>query len=76
MHVPCDSRARGLCTSYAVLVHVTSVILVCFSYTKDLPLDDFSLCLGIEMVVISRVEGRVLSLDCRERMVRLRIPNS
>ena len=42
---------------------MTCMIPVCFSYTQDLPLDDFSLCLGIEMVEILRVEARVFSLD-------------
>ena len=53
--IPCNSRV--------VLVHMTCMIPVCFSYTQDLPLDDFSLCLGIEMVEILRVEARVFSLD-------------
>ena len=37
--------------------------------------DDSSLCLGTEMVEISIVEGRVFSLDSREKMVRQKNPN-
>ena len=29
-----------------------------------------SLCLGTEMVEISRAEGKVISLNCREKMAR------
>ena len=34
-----------------------------------------SLCLGTEMVEISRVEGKVISLNCREKMARPGNPN-
>ena len=67
-----------MCASRAILVHVVCAILMYvasahpmqFSYTQDLPPDDSSLCLGIKMVEISRVEARVLSLDCRKKMAR------
>ena len=49
-------------------MYVASAHPMQFSYTQDLPPDDSSLCLGIKMVEISRVEARVLSLDCRKKM--------
>ena len=49
-------------------MHVACAYPMRFSYTQDLLLDDSSLCLGIEMVEISKVEARVLSLDCRKKM--------
>ena len=40
----------------------------------DLPFDDSSLSLGIEMMEISRLEARVFSLDCRKRVAKFRNP--
>ena len=39
------------------------VIPMHFSYTKDLLPNDSSLCLGTEIVEISRVDARVFSMD-------------
>ena len=61
----------SLCKSHVVLVHMAYVILVCFSYTQDLPPDDSSLYLGTEMVEISRIEVIVFYLDYKGRMERL-----
>ena len=63
MHIAWDSYACGLCSSGEVLVHASCVILVDFLYTQDFPPNDFLLYLGNEMVEISRVEARILSLD-------------
>ena len=80
VHVPCDSRARGLCTSYViarglctscvVFIHVAYVIPVRFSYTQDIPPDDSSVCLGINIVEISSMEARVLSFKYKEKTKR------
>ena len=61
---------HALCTSCAVPVQVAyahslrfCVIPMSFSYTQDLPPNDTSLCLGTEMVEISRKKARFFSLD-------------
>ena len=63
VHIMYDSYAHCLCASRIVLVHVTCVIPMHFSYTQDFPLDDSSLCLGTEMVAISRMDIRVFFWD-------------
>ena len=70
VHVPCDSCARGLCTSCVVFIHVAYVIPVRFSYTQDIPPDDSSVCLGINIVEISSMEARVLSFKYKEKTKR------
>ena len=58
VHISCGSHANDSCDSSTLLEH------------PNLPPDDSSLCLSIEMVEISRMETRVFSLDCKERMAR------
>ena len=75
MHVTCACHVPFPCTSCVIPMHMACVHLVWFSYTRDLPLDESFLCLGIKMVEISREEVRDLSLDCKARMTRLGNPN-
>ena len=63
VHISCGSHASDPCDFSTLLKH------------PNLPPDDSSLCLGIEMVEISRMETRVFSLDCKERMARHGNPN-
>ena len=63
VRISCGSHASDPCDSSTLLEH------------PNLPLDDSSLCLGIKMVEISRMETRVFSLDCKEKMARHGNPN-
>ena len=77
MRILYDSRACGMCTSHEIPVHAAYAHLMWFSYmwfvwfflhTKNLLLDNSSLCLHIEMVEISRVKTRGLFGSCFQEL--------